>query len=172
MATVAPTGQRALVAPNDPAGARTQLAAYLEVRFAEVVPGVKVVDARFPDPAGEEPGRRTGWVRFVDERGPSQVLVRLVAPPLRVSRDEFCAEAGCARPVRRDDGSYLASAPASDADRKLITYTVAHFRTDGSVVQVTGYNFDPATGAAVRPEVAVTVDQLVVLATDPKLGAS
>ncbi|MFE2754234.1 hypothetical protein ACFXGA_19780 [Actinosynnema sp. NPDC059335] len=170
MATVEPTGQRALVAPSDPEGVRTHLATYLGARLAEVVPNVKVVQAQFPDPTRDEPGRRTGWVRFVDERGPSQVLVRLVAPPLRVSREEFCAEAGCAGPVRREDGSYLASAPVPAVDGELVSRTVAHFRADGSVVQVTGYNFDPATGSAVRSEPALTVDQLVALATDPKLG--
>ncbi|NUT52491.1 MAG: hypothetical protein HOV94_35165 [Saccharothrix sp.] len=161
------TDQRSLAAP----GARTYLAAYLGTRFAQVVPGVKVVEAQFPESAAE-PGHHIGWVTFVDGEGTSQVVVRLDPPPLPTTPDAFCADSGCGTPVRRADGSYLASsaAPAKTGDGRFAGYTVVHFRPDGSVVQVTGYNYDPTTGAGLRPRVAVTVDQLVELATDPKLG--
>ena len=47
---------------------------------------------------------------------------------------------------------------------------MAHFRVDGSVVEVTGYGYEPtADGEPGRAEVALTYDQLVALATDPKL---
>jgi hypothetical protein len=101
------------------------------------------------------------------------VLVRLTVPPSQVTRDGFCTEIGCHADVRRQDGSHLLYAlPTTASNRKLVTHTVVHLRADGSAVQVSGYNFDPTTGSAVRAEVALTVDQLEALATDPKLSVS
>ncbi|GAB2996774.1 hypothetical protein [Saccharothrix stipae] len=168
----ATTEQRADVPPKLAAGAGTRLSVYLTQRFAEVVPDVKVQGTEFVD-VDKQPGYLTGWVSFVDRFGSSQVLVRLTTPPSRVTRDEFCTEIGCDEAVRRQDGTYLLYAlPTTASNRKLVTHTVAHLRADGSAVQVSGYNFDPTTGSVVRAEVALTVDQLVALATDPKLAVS
>ncbi|WP_158847150.1 hypothetical protein [Saccharothrix deserti] len=149
-----------------PEGTTTALAAYLTKRFAEVVPDAKVLTAEYP--GQNRAGYLTVVVRFHDGVGTSAVEVRLSTTPSRTTRDQFCAAVECAEPRQQADGSYLQFAVVTDS--ASVAHTVAHFRADGSVVQVSGYNYDPTKGDEVRTAVAVTVDQLERLATDPKLA--
>jgi hypothetical protein len=153
-----------------PAGVRTVVSEVLTQRFAEVVPGAKVVEVAFTDGRDKDPSvPLIAIVRFIDGEGSSEVLVELNGSAQPVTRDEFCAVAECDEPVRRDDGSYLESVTVTNPGLTMMTHRVAHFRADGSVVQVSAYNYDPTTGA-LRAAVAVDTDQLVRLATDPKLA--
>jgi hypothetical protein len=167
------TSEQQIVAPTKVApGATTRLSAYLSSKFAEVAPNAKVVSVDAAQSSDTEPGSLHAWLGFVDGVGASKVMVRLAAPPLRMTRDEFCDQTGCAQAVRLEDGSYVATSYRATAvpDPKGLMCTVAHFRVDGSVVEVTGYGYEPtADGGPGRAEVALTYDQLVALATDPKL---
>jgi hypothetical protein len=61
---------------------------------------------------------------------------------------------------------------AGPGNRALRMVTVYHFRTDGSVVSVVGYNYDP-TGAPLPSKavpIPVAVEQLAKLAANPALG--
>lgn len=160
--------------PRNGADLRTAYASHLTKRFTELVPGRKVVAAEFSDDAPKEPGLFVGWLNFLDGEGSSQVFVRLIpAPPVGRTMEEFCAQMGCAAPVRLADGTSLASISTSNrgAGSRYRSESVVHFRADGSTVEVTTYNYDPNTGESVRPSVALGYDQLVALATDPKLAA-
>lgn len=167
------TSEQQDVAPTKiVSGAATRLSVYLSTRFAEVVPNAKVVSADAAQSSDTEPGSLHAWLGFVDGVGASKVMVRLAAPPSRMTRDEFCDKTGCAQAVRLEDGSYVATSYRATAvpDPKGLMCTVAHFRVDGSVAEVTGYGYEPtAAGEPGRAEVALTYDQLVALATDPKL---
>ncbi|MFD1148244.1 hypothetical protein [Saccharothrix hoggarensis] len=141
---------------------------YLTKRFPDVVPGVKVVGVDFTDTHKQaRAGYLTGLVRFVDGAGSSAVAVQLSVPPARVTRDQFCATVVCDEPRREADGSHLEFATSTDPESKMTTHTVAHFRADGSVVQVSGYNHDPTRVGAPRAEVALAPEQMARLATDP-----
>lgn len=165
-------------APTATVDSTKYLVDYLGARFHEVVPDAKVVKVDFTDTgvvgdpkhAERQKGFITGYVQFIDSGGPSGVVVQLSAPPLLLTRDQFCASVRCGQPKRQDDGSYLEFATIIDPETKLTTHSVAHFRPSGTVVQVNGYNYDPTKGAdVVRTEVALSTDQLVLLATDPNL---
>jgi hypothetical protein len=187
--TVSPTGSPAPMSATTPPrpsttakppvpttnapGAQTQLSAYLRQRFAEVVPDAKVVSADAPEAADVEPGSLHAWLGFVDGVGTSKVVVRLVAPPYRMTWDQYCTEIKCAEAVRQDDGTFVASSwrTTTVPEPQGLMCTLAHFRADGSVVEVTTYGYEPtAAGETAAGQVALTHDQLLALATDPKLG--
>ncbi|GAA1269159.1 hypothetical protein [Saccharothrix xinjiangensis] len=148
------------------------LGAYASQRLLTIAPEVKVLRAEFTEPgARDRSGHVTGFVQFVDREGVTRVTAQLSAPSMRVTRERFCAGATCSEPHRLNDGSHLESAAVVDPKGKLITHSVAHFRLDGSVVQVSAYNFDPVDGGGVRRTVSLDNDQLAKLATDPGLVA-
>jgi hypothetical protein len=156
---------------NMPRDAATYLTTYLAARFPEVVPEVKVVKVDFTEPYEQDrAGYLTGIVRFEDRVATSAVVVQLSAPSLRLTSEEFCATAECGTLMRQTDGSHLVSTTVFEPDRNVTTRTVVHLRADGSVVRVSGYNHDPTTGVDWRPEVAVSTEQLMQLAKDPKLS--
>ncbi|XVS64252.1 hypothetical protein ACQPYE_39430 [Actinosynnema sp. CA-299493] len=162
---LAPSTTEAQVAP----GVKSFLSGYLSGRFNQVVPAAKVVSVDFNEVREQEPRHFTGVVRFIDGIGQSGVVVRLTTPSGREPFDRFCAEVRCDDPQRRDDGTRLATGTSTDPTSKaLVARAVAHLRADGTVVQVTTYGYDPGPGSELR-EVALTVDQLVLLATDPNL---
>ncbi|MFT7835072.1 hypothetical protein Q5530_02845 [Saccharothrix sp. BKS2] len=144
------------------------LADYASQRVVGVVPTAKVLRAEFAGPRDQErPGYVTGYVQFVDEQGVSRVTAQLSAPPLLVTRKRFCADFECAEARTLTDGSHLEFATLVEPDGRRVTYSVAHFRTDGSVVQMSAYNNDPVDGSRVRGTVSLNGDQLAKLATDP-----
>ncbi|WP_433266429.1 hypothetical protein ACQPZF_40825 [Actinosynnema sp. CS-041913] len=151
-------------------GQTESLAVYLAQRFEEVVPGVSAVRAEFTDTRAKmAAGYVTGFVYFIDREGSSGVAVQLSSPPFLITRDGFCAGVKCDAPRRQPDGSYLEFATSSSVDHDMVTHSVAHFRTDGSVVQVSGFNYDPARVGKVRDAVPVSTEQLIRLAADPNL---
>ncbi|MEV8441525.1 hypothetical protein AB0425_29440 [Actinosynnema sp. NPDC051121] len=153
-------------------GAATQLPVYLSKRFAEVVPDAKVVSADASETTDAGPGSLSAWLGFVDGVGSSKVAVRLVAPPYGTTWDQYCAKIKCAEAVRQEDGTFVTSSWGTTAvpEPNGLMCTVAHFRADGSVVEVTGYGYAPTADGETAPgQVALTYDQLVALATDPEL---
>ncbi|QFZ23737.1 hypothetical protein [Saccharothrix syringae] len=150
------------------------LAYYLEGRFGAVVPDVKVVGAEFTDASGM--GSRTqylaGYLVFIDAEGPTGASVEISTPPRLFTRDEFCRDAGCAAPRRLADGSTVEFTTDSAGRDGTVVHSAAHFRTDGSAVRISCYNYDPAQGPTpTRDTVSLTDDELVALATDPGLTA-
>lgn len=155
------------------AGVKTRLPVYLNERFAEVVPDAKVVSVEASETTDAEPGSLYASLGFVDGVGSSKVAVRLVAPPYRMTWDQYCTKIKCAEAVRQDDGTFVASSwqTATAPEPKGLMCTVAHFRADGSVVEVTGYGYEPTAAGETAPgQVSLTYDQLLALATDPELA--
>jgi hypothetical protein len=93
-----------------------------------------------------------------------------------VSDNQEYAERTCAGCQERPqpDGSVIVlrteDGPAGNNPAMRITSAV-HLRKDGSTVRITTYNYDPTGGETpvYQPEVALTVQQLIRLATDPAL---
>lgn len=174
----APPRPSATVRPPVPTtvadGVKTQLSTYLSRRVAEVVPDAKVLSAEASVTADAEPGALHAWLGFVDGVGASKVAVRLVAPPYGTTWDQYCAMIKCAEAVRQDDGTFVASSwqTTTAPEPKGLMCTVAHFRADGSVVEVTAYGYEPTAAGETAPgQVGLTYDQLLALATDPELAA-
>ena len=169
-ATPSPTVSATSTAPAPTPGAASFLSGYLAGRFTEVVPGAKVEAVQVSEVRDEEPVYFTVLVRFVDGIGPSGVVVRLTASSPRSPFDRFCDEFRCDDPLSPKDGGRLATGMTADPTSKaVVSRAVAHRRADGSVVQVTAYQYDPGRGSEL-PDVALTVDQLVLLASDPNLA--
>lgn len=82
------------------------------------------------------------------------------------SESSVCA-AQCQTLDTRDDGMVVAN--TEDLGQQKIT-KVHHFRKNGSVVQVSAYNYDMTGVPAYQPTIPVTLEQLSTLATDPELG--
>lgn len=164
------TASPATTAPVSTAGVKSFLSGYLTRRFVEVVPEAKVTAVQVNEVLDADPVHFSAIVQFIDRVGPSGVVVRLTAPSGRDPFDRFCDEVECDEPQWREDGTRFAAGVTGDpATKVVLSRAVAHQRADGSVVQVTAYRYDPGAGSEL-PRVALTVDQLVRLATDPNLA--
>ncbi|MCE6995699.1 hypothetical protein LZG04_12930 [Saccharothrix sp. S26] len=150
-------------------GVASFVSGYLTSRFPEVVPGSKVTAVEVSEVSAEQPAHISAVVRFVDGVGESGLVVRVTAPSARPPFDRFCDEFECDDPQRWNDGTRLVSGTTADQTSVVVSRAVAHLRADGAVVQVTAYRYDLGAGSKL-PEVALTVDQLVRLATDPNLA--
>ncbi|MFJ6670722.1 hypothetical protein ACIQMJ_06390 [Actinosynnema sp. NPDC091369] len=169
-APLSTTVRPATTAPMATTGAKSFLSGYLTGRFGELVPGAKVTAVQVNEVLDADPVHFSAVVRFIDGIGPSGVVVRLIAPSARDPLARFCDEVECDEPQSRGDGTRIATGVTGDpATKVVVSRAVAHQRADGSVVQVTAYGYDPGAGSELR-EVALTVDQLVRLATDPNLA--
>lgn len=152
------------------AGVTSFLSGYLTGRFAEVVPGSKVTAVQVNEVLDADPVHFSAIVRFIDGIGTSGAVVRLIAPSGREPFDRFCAEFECVEAQRHRDGTRLATgSTVNQTATAEVSRAVANQRADGSVVQVTAYGYDPGPGSELG-DVALTVDQLVRLATDPNLA--
>lgn len=163
---VAPTSAPAVVDEST-----QKLSLYLGELFSAVVPAAKDVkaDLTYAEVDLKRTVHVTGFVHFVDAEGRGAVNVMMSASPL-LTPDEFCAGATCERSRPQDDGSTVELATSSDPGTKAVVYSVAHFRTDGSVVRISAYNYDPTRDADLRDGMPVTTDQMVRLVTDPGLA--
>ncbi|WP_309109797.1 hypothetical protein [Saccharothrix sp.] len=145
-------------------GGVKHLSGYLTKRVADVVSTTFDVKVDFPD-VEKAPGHVTGFVYLSDKRGTARLTVELIGPPVVVTRAAFCAPARCDPSRIQPDGSRVEVASSAAPQRELFTHMVAHFRTDGTVVMITGHNYDKSTDT-VPP---VTSEQLIAMATDPML---
>ena len=154
-------------------GADTEFSGYLRKKFVEVAPGAKVVSADATATADAPAGHLYAWLTFTDGVGTSRVMVRLAPPGSGLTRAGFCDQNGCEGPTRQEDGSYVVASWRATAlsEPEGVMHTVAHFRLDGSVVEVRGFGYQPPAEDVVRGQVALTYEQLWSLATDPELPA-
>lgn len=96
------------------------------------------------------------------------IFVTTWAPGVtEVSPTTVCPNS-CQHIGERDDG--FAVEKIEDLGAGQRTRTAYHFRDNGSIVQVAAYNYDLTGVAKVQSNIPVTLDQLMRLATDPKLG--
>ncbi|MEV0676754.1 hypothetical protein AB0I60_09540 [Actinosynnema sp. NPDC050436] len=156
-----------------PGGRLTELTTYLEGRFADVVPGTTNVRAEVVEVDEKYPaGLVTASVYFEHRAGTGGVVIHLSGPPVAMSRKDFCVGVKCGTPREQPDGTVVEFAVIPGSSPTKVGYTAAHFRSDGTVVEVTAYSHDPAPGADVRDTVPLSDTQLMVLASDPRLSLS
>lgn len=143
------------------------LTGYLTKRVADIVPTTVDVKVDFSDTRKLNEGHVTGYVFVSGKRGATSLTVELIGPPVVVTRTAFCAPAQCDPSRIQPDGSRVeVASPVALPERKQFTHMVAHFRVDGTVVVITGHDYD-RDGA--EPAPPITPDQLIALATDPML---
>jgi hypothetical protein len=148
-----------------PAGDVKYLTGYLTKQVPQVVPDAVDVKVDFSDGRKVAAGYVTGYVYLFDKRGMTSLTVELFGPPAKVSRAAFCAPAQCDPSRVQPDGSRVEVATTAGADSEPSSTVVAHFRTDGTVVMITGHPYDTGSTSAS----ALPVEQLTALATDPML---
>lgn len=117
----------------------------------------------------------TTWAVYEDEIGSTGTAFQIEAPGhFTSSPREFCEanQAKCEAEFL-DDGSLLLNATVEvEGNRVYHIGTALHYRTDGAVVWISAYDYDPiwdGTEGPDRDEIALTFEQLSVLATDPAL---
>ncbi|MEU7526219.1 hypothetical protein AB0A74_10825 [Saccharothrix sp. NPDC042600] len=142
------------------------LSGYLTKRVTEVVPTTVDVKVDFSDTRKLTRGHVTGYVFLSGKRGTTSLTVEFIGPPVVVTRAAFCAPAQCDPSRIQPDGSRVEVASSVAPERELFTHMVAHFRLDGTVVVITGHDYDRSGAEPVAP---ITPDQLIALATDPVL---
>ncbi|MFI9811106.1 hypothetical protein [Saccharothrix variisporea] len=145
-----------------------RLSGYLAKQVVQVVPGAFDVEVDFSDTRKVSAGYVTGYVHLSDKRGVTSITVELFGPSARVTRAAFCGPERCDLSKLQPDGSHLEVAAHAGADGEPAATVVAHFRTDGSVVMITGHPYDTAQDG-VTPPPAPALEQLIALATDPVL---
>jgi hypothetical protein len=155
---------------------------HLDTAFPAVVPNAK--DLSWVEWGGEwagviEDGQDylTTWSVYSDELGSTGQAFQIEAPGnFTNSPKDQCAQEGtisCDATIL-DDGSLVLdwrSAYETDTRTNHIN-AVMHYRTDGSVVWISSYDYDPIfddSQGPPRDEVALTTEQLTALATDPEL---
>lgn len=151
------------------------MTAHLETAYPEVVPEAKNV--RFQEWGGEVPGDivdgqeyLTTFSRYKDEHGKTGQSIQVNAPgAITDSPKQMCDayESATCWGKELGDGSALLFIATNDSGNKH--KTAYHYRTDGNVVMVTAYNYDPFFVGPGRDKVALTNAQIAKLATDPKL---
>lgn len=156
--------------------------ARLDVAFPEIVPAAK--DLTWAKWGGEwedviEDGQDylTTWSRYADELGTTGQAFQIEAPGhfTNAPKDQ-CAQEGtvsCDATIL-DDGSLVLDwrSEYQAQDRMNHINSVMHYRTDGTVVWISAYDYDPifdGDEGPARDEVALTTEQLTALATDPEL---
>ena len=156
--------------------------AHLDTAFPAVVP--KATDLSWIDWGGEHPGiiddgqdYLTTWSVYADELGSTGQAFQIEAPGnfTNAPKDQ-CAQEGtvsCDATIL-DDGSLVLDwrSAYQAGDRENHINAVMHYRTDGSVVWISAYDYDPifdGSEGPARDEVALTTEQLTALATDPAL---
>lgn len=145
--------------------------ARLAVRFPEIVPRASDVSVDEVT-SGEHPGKVTNgrlldtFVHYTVESGRIAAAVAVVAPGSESSPEALCKVAGCTV-LDGPNGTKL----LVTKDSASLAISVSHYRADGSVVAVTGYNYDPAASEkrAVPRSQCLDESQLIELATDPEL---
>ena len=153
---------------------------HLDTAFPAAVPAADAL--RWVDWGGEMPGviedgqdYLTTWAVYEDKIGRTGTAFQIEAPGhFTVSPKEFCEMNGAACEAEfLADGSLLLRAVTSvEFDREYHIGSVLHYRTDGTVVWLSAYDYDPiwdGNEGPGRDEIALTFDQLTALATDPAL---
>jgi hypothetical protein len=118
----------------------------------------------------------TTWAVFEDKIGSTGVNLQVEAPGhFTASPRQFCEwnEAKCEAEFLEDGSLLLNSLVEYERDERLYHVGSAlHYRTDGTVVWFSAYDYDPIWDGDEGPdrdEVALSFEQLSALATDPEL---
>jgi hypothetical protein len=152
-----------------------QMQAHLQTQLPLVVPKAKDVKAGLfggeAEGAVEDGQRYLGsFVKFI-LGAPTAIEVQTQND--QDNMDRTCTAAGCQQ-IPQADGSVVVVQPVDVGNGNasgMLLKSAVHFRNDGSVVRVTTYNYDPTGQDAptFQPDVALTVEQLTRLATDPAI---
>lgn len=154
---------------------------HLDTAFPAAVPEATAL--RWIDWGGEWPGviedgqdYLTTWAVYEDEIGRTGTAFQIEAPGhFTTSPREFCEWNGAKCDAEfLADGSLLLQALSvvEGSEREYHIGSVLHYRNDGTVVWLSAYDYDPiwdGNEGPDRDEIALTFDQLTVLATDPAL---
>ncbi|MER7015394.1 hypothetical protein ABT324_28510 [Saccharopolyspora sp. NPDC000359] len=155
----------------------TRLQQHVERTFPEVVPNA--VDPQTPQPGLLKDNLLLGTTSFHIPGGRTGVTFQYDAPgewtaepKLSCERDP---EAWLCEGTLLPDGSVLVhKRRGGTAEDPFETASTMHFRLDGAVTIVSGYNYDPVIDdeqdPEPRPAVAVSFEQLDAFATDPALA--
>lgn len=143
-----------------------EMQAHLSATFPSVVPGATEVEV------GRFGGEATGTVYYGQDYLETtaaylldgtaySISVQVAAPGADRPPEQQCFEAVSCEARKLADGSWMMNV---DDDR------VVHYRADGVVVRVTAYWYDTTDPTPkYAPDIPLTVDQLIELATDPEL---
>lgn len=153
---------------------------HLDSAFPAAVPDADAL--WWVDWGGELPGvvedgqdYLTTWAVYEDEIGRTGTNFQIEAPGhFTASPREFCEAnaADCKAEFLADGSLLLRAVTVVQGNREYHIGSVLHYRTDGSVVWVSAYDYDPiwdGNEGPDRDEIALTFDQLTALATDPEL---
>lgn len=147
--------------------------AHLITVFPSVVPAAQQVTVR--PWGGEAEGQieanqnyLDSFVTFTIDNTPTAIDINVQAPGHDTDDPHRCQQP--CDVTTWADGTVLTVATTKQAQLQVVT--VSEFRTDGSVVFASGYNYDPTSpsGPHTSQHVLVDVDQLTRLATDPALA--
>ncbi|MET0234138.1 MAG: hypothetical protein ABW224_05850 [Kibdelosporangium sp.] len=153
-----------------------QMQAHLKTRLPAVVPGAKEVGPGLF--GGEAEGKIADGQEylgsFVSFTLGTKTAIEVQVQASQGDLADQCKTADDCRTTLRSDGSTLqidtVHGPAGNTPDMVIKSAI-HLRTDGSAVRISTYNYDPSGDAlpVYQPDVALTVDQITALATDPAL---
>jgi hypothetical protein len=120
-------------------------------------------------------GYLTSFVHYTLDGNRFALGVNVYAPGAHAEGPgEVCAPDpdGCGTLDTEHRGEVLAvDVRTGDGDPPITILAAYHFRRDGSVVSVVGYDYDPAAALpSDTPPMPVTAEQLARLAVDPALG--
>jgi hypothetical protein len=152
---------------------------HLDTAFPAAVPQAGAL--RWTEWGGELPGviedgqdYLTTFAVYEDEIGRTGTSFQIEAPGrFTTSPREYCESAAKCDAEFLADGSLLVQAVTLvDGNRTYHVGSALHYRTDGAVVWVSAYDYDPIWDGDEGPdrdEIALTFEQLSALATDPEL---
>ena len=152
---------------------------HLDTAFPAAVPQAGPV--RWTEWGGEMPGviedgqdYVTAFAIYEDKYGRTATSFQVEAPGrFTMSPREFCESAAQCDGEFLADGSLLVQAVTHvQGTRTYHIGSALHYRTDGAVVWVSAYDYDPiwdGNEGPDRDEIALTFEQLTTLATDPEL---
>lgn len=152
------------------------MAAHLAKAFPALVPAA--TNVKVDAFGGEAAGAVSDGQRYLDTfvhysvKGKrTAVDVAVYAPGAGPSPDSECGSNPCSA-AEGPGGTRLLTTRIAVGAGKATIVSVLHFRVDGSVVRVSGYDYDPTASTPFTPLGAMPVDekQLTQLATDPELS--
>ena len=106
-----------------------------------------------------------GYVLLTDEIGPTALQV---VGSKAISVKTLCAGASYCREVPQKDGTNVTEATFTEGPETSRAVSTRTF-SSGFAVQITSYNYNPATGSGLRETVPVPVQVLTMLVTDPSI---
>jgi hypothetical protein len=158
-----------------------EMQAHLRSRLGQVVlAATGIVPGAFGARSGSAVTETGGYLEnlttFTVNGAPTGISLRIFAPASGAPRPTELCSAGqvlqCDVVHLADGSSLVLETVAGKNLTGAVVATVTHYRTSGTVVSASAYNYDPATTGRIlyQPAVPVTNQQLATLVTDPALG--